>query len=88
LKEDLGETIDLSAQHPEKVQELTEIMNVFMKELEVKSRPVGTLPSISDNQLEEIDYGARTSPHFTARLSKNDCRDCSDSSRSETLGRC
>ena len=41
------------AQHPEKVQELTEIMNVFMEELEANSRPVGELPSISNNQYEE-----------------------------------
>jgi arylsulfatase A-like enzyme len=53
LKEDLGETTDLSAQHPEKVQELTEIMNVFMEELEANSRPVGDLPSISNSQHEE-----------------------------------
>lgn len=53
LKEDLGETTDLSAQHPEKVQELTEIMNIFMEELEANSRPVGRLPGISNNQYEE-----------------------------------
>lgn len=53
LKDDLGETTDLSAQHPEKVQELTEIMNVFMKELEANKRPVGKLPRISDPPYEE-----------------------------------
>jgi hypothetical protein len=35
------------------VQELTEIMNVFMEELRENSRPVGTLPSISNTQYEE-----------------------------------
>jgi arylsulfatase A-like enzyme len=50
LKEDLGETTDLSAQHPEKVQELTKTMKVFMEELETNSRPVGELPSISERQ--------------------------------------
>ncbi|TWU32244.1 sulfatase-like hydrolase/transferase [Novipirellula artificiosorum] len=50
LNEDLGETTDLSAQHPEKVQELTKTMNVFMEELETNSRPVGELPSISTRQ--------------------------------------
>ena len=53
LKEDLGETSDLSAQRPEKVQELTEIMNVFMEELEANTRPVGKLPSNSDTPYEE-----------------------------------
>lgn len=48
LKEDLGETTDLSAQHPEKVQELTAMMNAFMEELEANSRPVGELPNISE----------------------------------------
>ena len=31
----------------------TEIMNVFMEELEANTRPVGKLPSISDTPYEE-----------------------------------
>lgn len=43
LKDDLGETTDLSAKHPEKVKELTRMMNVFMGELEQNKRPVGVV---------------------------------------------
>lgn len=39
LKEDPGETTDVSAKHPEKVRELTEMMNAFIAELE--TRPIG-----------------------------------------------
>jgi len=41
LKEDLSETTDVSASHPEKVKELTRMMEAFMKDLEANSRPIG-----------------------------------------------
>lgn len=44
LKNDPGETTDLSSQNPEKVQELAKFMDAFMAELEANSRPIGTLP--------------------------------------------
>ncbi|MEM7602043.1 MAG: sulfatase-like hydrolase/transferase [Verrucomicrobiota bacterium] len=44
LKEDPSETNDLSSQHPDKVSELTGIMNSFMAELKANSREIGRLP--------------------------------------------
>jgi len=41
LRDDIGETTDVSAAHPEKVKELTGMMEAFMKELEENSRPIG-----------------------------------------------
>lgn len=41
LKNDLSETTDVSASHPEKVKELTRMMEAFMKELDTNSRPIG-----------------------------------------------
>lgn len=43
LKNDLGETTNVAAQHPDKVRELTERMKAFVTELEAHSRPIGTL---------------------------------------------
>ncbi len=41
LKDDIGETTDVSEAHPEKVKELTRMMEAFMKDLEANSRPIG-----------------------------------------------
>ena len=47
LKDDLGETTDVSVKYPEKVEELTDIMNTFMTEIKVNSRPIG---EVKDSQ--------------------------------------
>ena len=47
LKDDPGETTDVSAKHREKVQELTKMMNAFMAEFEANSRPIGKVPGTS-----------------------------------------
>ncbi len=41
LREDVGETRDVSASHPEKIRELTIGMRDFMNDLEKNSRPIG-----------------------------------------------
>ncbi|EMI19316.1 arylsulfatase A [Rhodopirellula maiorica SM1] len=43
LKNDVSETTNVAAEHPEKVQQLTERMKTFTKELDANSRPIGTL---------------------------------------------
>jgi len=43
LKNDLSETTDVSASHPEKVKDLARMMEAFMKELEANSRPIGKI---------------------------------------------
>lgn len=43
LKNDLGETTNVAANHPDKVRELSERMKAFTKELDENSRPIGTL---------------------------------------------
>ena len=47
LKDDPGETTDVSAKYPEKVQELIIMMNAFMVELEANSRPIGKVSDSS-----------------------------------------
>ena len=44
LKDAVGETKDVSKQHPEIVQELTQKMNTFMNDLKKNSRKIGTVP--------------------------------------------
>jgi len=41
LRDDIGETTDVSAQHPEKVEQLAKIMEQFMKDLEANARDIG-----------------------------------------------
>ena len=47
LKEDLGETTDVSEQYPEKVEELTKMMKVFNAELKKSKRAIGRLSGAS-----------------------------------------
>lgn len=47
LKEDLSETIDLSAQRPEKAQELTKMMDAYMKAFDANTREIGRLDGLS-----------------------------------------
>jgi hypothetical protein len=44
LKDDPGETTEHSAMYPEKIRELTRMMNDFMVELEANLRPIGQVP--------------------------------------------
>lgn len=48
LKDDPGETTDVSAQYPETVQELTKMMSTFMDEFESHKRPIG---EVSETQV-------------------------------------
>jgi arylsulfatase A-like enzyme len=41
LEDDPGESKNVAANHPEKVEELKKMMDSFMKELETNSRPIG-----------------------------------------------
>ena len=49
LKNDVGETTDVSKQHPEIVQELTQKMNDYMKELQSNSRKMGTVSETAES---------------------------------------
>lgn len=44
LKKDVAETTDLSAQYPEVVQEMTQLMNLHLADLKKNSRKIGTVP--------------------------------------------
>lgn len=43
LKVDVGETTDISKQHPERVAELTTRMKAFQTELKKNTRPIGRI---------------------------------------------
>lgn len=47
LKDDVGETTDLSAQYPEKVKELTELMDAYMKAFSANTREIGWVDGYS-----------------------------------------
>ncbi|MEM9283492.1 MAG: sulfatase-like hydrolase/transferase [Verrucomicrobiota bacterium] len=53
LKEDLGETNNVAAQHPEVVQQLKERMAVFMEAYEANLRPVGWVEGYSEERAIE-----------------------------------
>jgi hypothetical protein len=53
LRDDPGETIDVSASHPEKVKELTRMMEAFMKELAANSRPIGKVEGFTPPEKKE-----------------------------------
>ncbi len=59
LKDDLGETTDVSAQHPEIVQQLRELMGVFMKGFEANKRPIGWVEGYSEERANEIKKAAK-----------------------------
>lgn len=50
LKDDIGETTDVSAQHPEVVAELTKMMNQYMKEFRANKRDIGKTPDYTDEK--------------------------------------
>ncbi len=50
LKDDSGETTDVSAQHPEVVAKLKKMMNGFMKELNANKREIGKTPDYTDEK--------------------------------------
>lgn len=50
LKDDLGETTDVSAQHPEKVKELQRLMAEYMKEFDDNKRPIGWMEGYSEER--------------------------------------
>jgi arylsulfatase A-like enzyme len=47
LKDDIGETTDVSAEHPEKVKELTEMMEAYMKAFRANTREIGWIEGYS-----------------------------------------
>ena len=46
LRHDVGETTDVSQQHPERVSALTEQMKAFQAELKKNSRPIGRIAEV------------------------------------------
>ena len=50
LTEDVGETADVSAQHPEIAAELKKMMKEWMKELRASKREIGTTPDYTDEK--------------------------------------
>lgn len=61
LKDDLGESTDVSAQHPDKVQELQRLMVRFMKAFEANKRPIGWMEGYSEERLTERQRAKSTS---------------------------
>jgi arylsulfatase A-like enzyme len=59
LKDDVGETTDVSAKHPEKVQELRGLMARFMKEFDANKRPVGWMEGYSEDRALETKRAQR-----------------------------
>jgi arylsulfatase A-like enzyme len=53
LRDDVGETTDLSAKYPEKVQELTEMMDAYMKEFSANTREIGRVDGYSAEKAQE-----------------------------------
>ena len=49
LKNDVGETTDVSARYPEKVQELKEMMEAYMKAFDANTRPIGRIAGYSED---------------------------------------
>lgn len=50
LKDDLGETTDVSTGHPEKVRQLEEIMTNYIEEYEANKRPIGWAEGYSEER--------------------------------------
>ena len=55
LKEDVGETTDVSKEHPEKVASLTRMMGAFMKDLQANTRPIGTIKTVPEDVKRKLD---------------------------------
>lgn len=49
LKDDIGETTDVSTKYPEVVKELTQMMNNYMTELARNTRQIGTVPETEES---------------------------------------
>ena len=49
LKEDVGETTDLSRQHPEQVAGLTKRMKAFQAKLKKNTRPIGRITEVPED---------------------------------------
>lgn len=50
LKDDVGETTDLSDQYPERVQDLTKMMELYMKEFAENTREIGRIPGFVEEK--------------------------------------
>ncbi|MEM7143519.1 MAG: sulfatase-like hydrolase/transferase [Verrucomicrobiota bacterium] len=57
LKDDLGETTNVAAQHPEVVQQLQKEMKAFMEEYEANVRPIGWVEGYSEERVIETKRG-------------------------------
>lgn len=69
LKNDLGERTDVSAQHPEKVQQLRQLMTAYMKEFEANKRPTGWIEGYNEERATEAKR-ARTSAKKASKEAK------------------
>ena len=59
LKNDLGETTDISSQHPDKVQQLEQLMKNFMNEFDANKRPIGWIDGYSEQRSMETKRAMR-----------------------------
>ncbi|MEM1158501.1 MAG: sulfatase-like hydrolase/transferase [Verrucomicrobiota bacterium] len=55
LERDIGETMDVAAAHPEKVEELTKLMNAFMTEYSKNHRPIGKITDVPEDVREKLE---------------------------------
>ncbi len=53
FKDDLGETTNLAAQHPEVVQQLQKEIEAFMEDYEANLRPIGWVEGYSEERAIE-----------------------------------
>ncbi|PHR91892.1 MAG: N-acetylgalactosamine 6-sulfate sulfatase [Robiginitomaculum sp.] len=59
LKDDLGETTDVSSQHPEMVQQLQQLMTEYMEEFNANKRPIGWVKGYSEERANETKRAQR-----------------------------
>jgi arylsulfatase A-like enzyme len=55
LKEDIGETTDVSKKHPERVAELTKLMKAFQAELKENTRSIGRITEVPDDVKRQLE---------------------------------
>jgi arylsulfatase A-like enzyme len=59
LKDDLGETTDVSKAHPERVADLTRLMDRFMSELNANTRPIGRIEVAPEDVMRKLNSKKR-----------------------------
>ena len=59
LKDDVGETTDVAAQYPEKVQQLTQMMEEFMAEYSQNHRPIGKITDVPEDVKRKLEKSSK-----------------------------